>query len=227
MTATRLLLALLIPACASQVDSDDQGTPLATFHGTVSSQRTTPIDAADLAVIWRDFRGPALIAGGIEPVTGAFPSEFQLAIYEPPADNVINHDGDEMVGLAIANIEAVLPGQTEFLYPAPQALGVDREHVLVYVPQDVPADSFPAAYLHDTPKAGFHIYGVRPVSREENLARESCMDNLVGETWRDVYMQCGGRPWVTVDVVPLATDLDTQLSVTLSDDVLTGWPIYW
>ena len=235
MSAARsVVFALLVPvtACASQVDGDNQGTPLATFHGNVSSQRTATPTAADVAVIWRDWMGPGLIAGGIEPVQGNFPAEFELAMYVPPPANVINHDTGEDVGFAVAYIEAVEPGQTEFLWPAPQSLGADFEHLLVYVPADVPAGSFPALLLHDTPSAGFHLYGVRQLAQDEKNARWTCMAGLpVPWTWRDAVLQCGGAGGYTinVDFVPLPADLATPLSVKLVDEdaLLRDFPTWW
>ncbi len=221
MTTSRsILLALLVPlaACDAQVDGDSQGTALARLQGNVSSARADTPVAADVAVIWRKWRGAGLISGGIEPVEGRFPSEFSLSIYEPPPAAMLNTYLDEGVQFAVAYIEAVEPGQTEFLYPAPQALGMDFDHLLVYVPADVRADSFVATFLHSAPSAGFHLYGAHHLTPEERSTRQACIYNGPSSpmTLPEIYERCGGDDYA-VDFVPLPSDLDTPLSVELVD----------
>jgi hypothetical protein len=227
-----IALASILPfaACASQVDGDNQGTPLATFRGSVSSERTETPTAADVAVIWRNWSGPALIGGGIQPVEGSFPSEFKLSMYEPPTADVVNMD-DGGVEFSVAYIEAVEPGQTEFLWPAPQSLGMDFDHLLVHVPADVPAGSFVAKLLHSTPTAGFHLYGVHHLTPDEKSARASCIYNGPASptTLPEIYDRCGGLDVVAVDFVPLPADLDAPLAVKLVDEqvLLTNAPNWW
>lgn len=241
-----VLFVVLVPliACDTQVDGDDQGTVLATLGGTVSSTRAQPTDA-DVVVVWRNRRSPGMHRGAVIPVEGTFPAEFTLSIYEPPPEDLMNSfdQTDSPLGtyygcaadidpdaacetkFGVAYLFAALPGQTDFTWPAPQALGMDPDHLLVYVPADVPAGSLASKLLHSAPTAGFHVFGVRRLTSAQHAERTACFDTLTENGTREpllqeLYDQCGGLLEVD-DLVPLPGDLMTLLGVKLVDDLST------
>ncbi len=248
-----ILFGVVLPlaACDSQVDSDHQGVALATLQGAVSNLRTQPAAEADVVVVWRNWNGPSMHRGAIVPVEGNFPAEFKLSIYEPtPSDllNAFDELGPQLKSyygcapeidvdaacetqFGVAYVMAGLPGQTEFSWPTGQALGMDLDHLLVYVPDDIPAGSLVAKLLHSTPAAGFHLYGVKRLNDEEHAERARCYDTLTDHgthepLLQEMYDHCGGRLEVD-DVVPLPADLATPLKVTLVDDLSTADQPVW
>ena len=183
-----LVLALApLVACATQ---PEEGTALAELTGQVRNQRTQPIANAttDVALVWVNSSGtPDVSTTASVQVTGATPTQFQLSIYAAPGDAYLNDW--EGVKVGVAYIVAYDPAQA--------MIGVDDEHVLIYVPQNVPAGSAAAGVLHSTPSAGFHVYGVQK--------QIDTFDKLV----------------------PIATDLNTELEIELVDDAEELDPPNW
>lgn len=226
------LLACALAACDSQVDSGDLGTPLVTLHGSVANQRTQTTDDADVVVEWRSNRGPAIVAPVQTPVTGTFPAEFSLSVYEPPPPDFINtfaNCQDPALAcetpFAIAYLLAGPPGQTDFLYPSPPALGMDLGHLLVYVPDGVPAGSMLSKFLHATPGPGFHVFAIHKKTKAEYDARNACLAMHPDDSYAQMYDDCGGLIEVD-DVMPLTSDLATSLEVTLVDDLASVSPVW-
>lgn len=174
-------------ACATQ---PQEGTALAELSGQVRNERTLPITNAttDVALVWVNSSGtPDVSTTASVQVSGTAPTQFQLSIYDAPTDAFLNDwDG---VKVGIAYIVAYDPAQA--------MIGIDEAHVLVYVPQDVPAGSAAAGLLHSTPSAGFHVYGVQK--------QVDTFDKLV----------------------PAPSDLNTQLEIDLVDDAEQLDPPNW
>jgi hypothetical protein len=213
--ASSLLVASLA-GCDSQVDANHQGTALATLGGSVRNTRTLATDDAEVIVLWYNSSGNGDLSGtdSVE-VEGSFPAQFKLSIYEPPAPELLNDWNGVKFGVAYI----IAGGSGTDSSDEDTWLGADANHLLVYLPEDVPAGSDVATLLRGTPRAGFHIYGVHKLTDAEQLQRQQCEEGL-GEsaTMEEVYSTCGGAAWFD-DFVPLSTDLDTNLEVELVDDI--------
>lgn len=216
------LLVVLAPlaACDSQVDGDHQGDALATISGSVRNTRSAPIPDSEVVVVWQNSSGsPDLTGADSVDVAGSFPAQFALSIYTPP-DAALLNDWDG-VKVGVAYIVAGVPGTDYSDDNAVETglLGMEVDHLLVYVPEAVPAGSQASIILRGTPAAGFHLYSVRKLTEAEQDARAACVDGLgAGATLSQVFTQCGGFSAFD-DFVPTATDLATPLSIDLVDDI--------
>lgn len=216
------LIALLAPlaACDSQVDSDHQGTALAKISGSVGNKRTLPVTSgAEVVAVWQKSSGsPDLTGVDSVEVEGSFPAQFTLSIYEPPDPSLLNDWEGVQVGVAL--LVAGVPGTDFSDDDTAEAglLGMEENHLLVYLPQAVPAGSAASALLRGTPSAGFHIYNVGRIDDAERQQREDCISGLSNPSIQNVYSQCGGDPLFD-DFLPSATDLATQLFIELVDDL--------
>ena len=217
---TRLpLLLLTLAACDSQVDGSHNGTPLAELAGTVANQRTAPTNDAEVVILWQNSSGsPDIIAAETIPVVGNFPAEFQLAIFEPPLDSMLNDYGDSKMGVAYI-ISATAGADFNNGDEEEAVLGMDQNHLLVYVPEDIVEGSQVSTVLRGTPKAGFHIYDVGHLSDAEQESRQMCEDNLdPNATLQELFDTCGGHSLFD-DFLPAPADLETPLEVDLVDDL--------
>ena len=215
--ASSLLLGSLA-GCDSQVDAGHQGTALATLGGSVRNTRTLATGDAEVVVLWHNSSGsPDLTGTDSVEVEGSFPAQFRLSIYQPPEVELLNDWNGVKFG--VAYIIAATPGTDVSDDDAAGLLGIDANHLLVYLPEDVPAGSEVATFLRGTPRAGFHIYGVHKLTDAEQQDRQLCEDGLGADaTLDEIYSTCGGAAYFD-DFVPLDTDLDTNLEVELVDDI--------
>ena len=220
-----LLLAVLAPlaACASQVDSSYQGDALAKISGSVRNTRTLPLDkGAEVVVVWMNSSGtPDLTGVDSVEVQGSFPAQFALSIYEPPATPLLNDWYGVKVGVAL--VIAGVPGTdwSDRTQAKAGTLGAEVDHMLIYVPDGVPAGSAASIVLRGTPGPGFHLYGIHKLTDAERMARRDCVDGLDPNAPLEViYSQCGGSASFD-DFVPLSTDLSTPLTIDLVDDPST------
>ena len=216
-----LALALALPAaaCASQVDSNHQGTPLAKIGGTVRNTRTLPVDqGAEVVVVWGNSSGsPDLSGADSVEVQGSFPAQFTLSIYEPPEDLLLNNWSGTKVG--VAYIVAGVPGTDYSNDNSDGILGIEVDHLLVYLPAAVPAGSDASYILHGTPGPGFHLYGVHKLTDAEKQTRQDCVTGLgASATIANEFTTCGGFPLFD-DFVPMGSDLATPLDIELIDDL--------
>ena len=213
------LAILALAACDSQVDGDHQGTPLAQIGGSVRNARTQPITGdAEVVVIWQNSSGsPDLTAADSVAVEGSFPAQFTLSIFEPPADALLNNFNGVRVGVAY-----VFAGEPNADYSDEDGagiLGAEENHLLVYVPDGVPAGSDASYILHGTPAPGFHIYNMHKLSEQEQNDRAACEQTLGDDGGiPELFEACGGFPSFD-DFVPTTSDLSTPLDVELIDDL--------
>lgn len=218
-TVSLSLAALAMAACASQVDGTHQGTALAQVGGSVRNARTLPIDEpSEVVVVWQNTSGsPDLTAADSVEVEGSFPAQFTLSIYEPPADALLNNWFGVKVGVAF--IVAGTQGADYSDESGAGILGLEDDHLLVYAPEPIPANSDAAVLLRGAPAAGFHVYGVHKLTDQEKDTRRACIDGL-GEsaTMAEIYGTCGGSASFD-DFVPLDSDLATPLDIELVDDL--------
>ena len=215
------ILFATLAACTPQVDGNHNGTPLAQLEGTVQNMRTASINDAEVAIVWINSSGSPDIAGGeTVEVEGNFPAAFRLSVYEPPVDALINSysDGSRM---GVAYIVSATAGTdfTDDESAEAGLLGMDPDHLLVYLPADIVAGSAVSTLLRGTPTAGFHLYNVGHLTEAESETRRSCEDQLpAGATIQELYDTCGGSPSFD-DFLPTASDLETPLEVDLVDDL--------
>jgi hypothetical protein len=159
LVLTALLVAPLaapLVACDSQVDSDHQGTALATLAGSVSNARTQPTGDAEVVVIWENTSGsPDHIAAEAVDVDGSFPAQFKLRIFEPPAAELLNRS-DDGVQFGVAYIVAGKAGTDYSSDASAEAgvMGMEINHLLVYLPAAIPAGSDLSYVLRGTHAAG-------------------------------------------------------------------------
>ncbi len=215
---TKLLLLVSLAACDSQVDGDHNGTPLAKLEGSVQNLRTAPVNAdAEVVILWMNSSGsPDIAAAETVPVEGNFPASFELSIYEPPLDALINDYGDSRMGVAF--IVSAKAG-ADVINDESGVLGMDPDHLLVYLPEDVPAGSRVSTILRGTPKAGFHIYDVGHLTEAEQEERAQCWDTFPDNTpLQELFDSCGGHPSFD-DFLEAPADLATPLEVDLVDDL--------
>jgi hypothetical protein len=211
-------LTAVVAACDSQVDGDHNGTPLARLSGTVRNQRTQSTPAAEVALLWENTAtAPDRIGGNVAELDDQFPAMFRISVYLPPDPTLINQVPDGG-GFGVAYIFAGRSG-TDYSSAQPaDILGMDPDHLLIYVPSDIQAGSFIGTLLHGAPRAGFHLYNVHHLTDDERTARDECRLSLPGDpTIQVIYSACGGG--VFDDLLPASADLDTPLQVELVDDL--------
>lgn len=214
------LLLLALAACDSQVDGDHNGDALANLSGNVANQRSLPIGGdAEVVILWMNSAGsPDIAVAETVPVEGSFPAAFQLAIYEPPLDALINDYRDSKMGVAFI-VSAVAGTDLINNDDGAGVLGMDVNHLLVYLPEDVQPGTNVAAVLRGTPKAGFHIYDVGRITETEREERSMCRDTLSPDaSLQELFETCGGNPSFD-DFLPAPADLATPLQVDLVDDI--------
>jgi hypothetical protein len=89
---TYLFLFVIPAACGDQAPADYQGEPLAILTGTLDSQLSDPLPAADLVLAWPD---ETQIQGNEVPITtfqrvelaSTFPASFSVEIFQPPPES--------------------------------------------------------------------------------------------------------------------------------------------
>ena len=232
--ATLLPLVLPLAACASQVDGNYHGQPLAKLAGMVSTEKVPAPSVAEINLLWAHINEQSpyadtsidRIGGESVDVQGSFPAAFQLAMYEPPPDNAMSTlDGG--APFAIGYVFAVNPGidwSNKDNYQA-NILGWDPQHLLAYFPQDVTAGDTLSYVFAGTPTAGTHLYTAQPLTDQQRQMRTACITALPPPvTIVAQYQQCGGS-WGD-DLVPDDTELD-QLHVDMPQDLSTLGLVEW
>ena len=224
----RTLSMVLVAAagCGSQVDSDHKGEVLATLQGSMASAEVPSPTHVNVAIVWAIGSGGTKMAGAdYVDVEGSLPSNFTLDIFTPPEKDFMR----EVDGLTFgaAYIAAVRTDQDPKAWQ--QWLGVENDHVLVFLPDTPPKDSTLAALLHGEPTKGFHIYRRYRPTQAERDARYQCMQTTGGDL-NKIYRQCGGDN-SNDDLLPTDLDVDTLLSIQLvlqfGLDEFNAMPRWW
>lgn len=216
-----LPLLALLAACDPQVDAEHQGTPLAQLTGTIRNTRTLPTGDPEVLVVWIG-DSPAGDTSDIDSVavTGTFPAQFSLSIYEPPGPAFLLELPGGSFGVGTIFASTLGTDYTDEESVDRGLLGMAADHLLVYVPEDIRAGSLASYMLRGLPKAGFHLYGVHKLTDAEDTARQECRASLEvdGEEapYAEVFESCGGYSFD--DFVPLESDLDTPIEIDLVDD---------
>src|SRR5947209_4327164 len=103
------------------------------------------------------------------PVVSGFPATFALRLYQPPPGAALRRllPGEPIVARAIA--AAVPLGTTQSQLGALPATanpgyGIDPDHWVLYLTEDVPAGSLTEWWLGAAVPAGFHLFRVQAVN---------------------------------------------------------------
>ncbi len=200
--------------CAGQADTTYRGEPLARLHGRVETASTTTVNAPPLsaALVWAQIapNADAKVAiarprvGSAVPVSGRFPAEFTLDVYEPPPEGALFSCAPEPSGvagrMATATVRAIRQGASPSSGDPFDFYGEVKDFRVVYVDADLPAVSAcPGGAL----AKGYHLF------HRIEVAAPSCEGRPPDDP------ACRG-PWPYAEV-PFATPL-TLLIEPLSRD---------
>lgn len=204
-----------VVGCAGQADKSYRGEPLARLHGRVEAASTAPAEAPPLsaALIWGQTapNADAKVAiprprlGSSVPVSGRFPAEFTLDLYEPPPDGALFSCFPDTPGapgrMATATVRAIRQGASPSSGTPFDYYGQVKEFLVIYADADLPAvSSCPGGAL----AKGYHLF------RMVQVEAPSCEGRPPDDP------SCRG-PWPYAEV-PLTTPLTLVIDV-LSRDV--------
>jgi hypothetical protein len=245
-----IVLGALLGACDAQVDGRYEGEPLATLRGDITvSERGAPAGAqgSRLAVVWtpqigKTANGEDLMQaqGTAVTVEGAFPSSFELEIFEPPPESALFEvtiggkpvryaRGVFLVLDAAAPIDGTIPWEDLWGH----VRGAEPKHNIVYVADDVPADPH---YGGVALARGYHlVHGVNDlapgdghVPTEDEVAR--CYQNHLmsyGVIVPDMTRYCD-RDYGGWEVSGLDTELSVKMAVPAGEHGFSPYvPLVW
>ncbi|WP_437740863.1 hypothetical protein WME73_35850 [Sorangium sp. So ce302] len=218
-------LPLLLAACGDpQVGSEYPGEALLTVEGTIVNELdVAPAGPVDAVLVWNT-------QGDVEnypvqtAVTGSFPASFTLSIHAPPQESALNDFSefglvDTRVG--IATVEAALD---EASAGEGTSLGVDEDHVIVYVESEMAEGGFWSNLFGGQLSPGFHVMDV--VSREGDVDAElqAAFDACdAAATTEAEHNACAGYD-VKVKIRPSAGGSSTSLTVRMAPSADLTYP---
>lgn len=212
------LLLLAVTGCDSQVDGDHRGEVLAALEGQMHTTTTRTTASADVSVVWTiGSGGTSFVGAETAQVDGMLPSNFTLSVFTTPSADVMSDWDGIRFGAAL--IAARPQGVDATAWQ--QWLGVDNNHVLVYLPEAPPVGSAVAGLLHGTPTSGYHVYDVRRLTEAERQQRFDCISKFFNEqnrepTRAEIFSLCGGDG--NDELWPSADDIDTVLDIPVVDE---------
>ncbi len=175
MRARLLLPALALLALAGLAGCDPQaadgypGEPLVVLRGQVEG--VPPLPPLEAAMLWQ--RGPPPSTGDQDlatraPVEPGFPASFTLRLYQPPPAAARRLLAPGEPSFARANAAAMPLGTPAsqvgaILAPGNPSYGIDVDHWVVHLEEDVPASSLTAWWLGAPLPAGYHLLRVTPI----------------------------------------------------------------
>lgn len=162
-----------LTGCGTQVTEDYPGEALANVQGTLLvGDAPAPTGGLDVGIIYGvpGEDGDSDRFGGYSvEVTGDFPAQFDLALYEPPPPDALfpiseGERSTEDFNLAIGLIVTGDPGSlTDPQNVQPTGMfdglrGAAARHMLIYVDRDVPSDHvFAQQFTGGAITAGYHL----------------------------------------------------------------------
>lgn len=216
MTRSLVAAVLVLSACDAQVDGDHKGEVLASIEGALRSERTSPLPDPEVAVVWaKASMMNGLVGAERVAAEGLFP-QFELSIYNPPPDDMLDDLDGEKYGVALV---AVGSEGTDYTVRTDWR-GVDFDRVVVYLPEATVPGATLEAFLHGPQTAGFHVYTVHRLTEDERQQRLACVNAIPRNggmlTTFEIYSQCGGAGRDELD--PAAADLGTLFDIAIVED---------
>jgi hypothetical protein len=228
------LLAATAAACGSQAGPNYQGDSLAKVTGVVVSELSNAADAPDAVVLanWGQVGAMFAPGGDTVDVTGDFPAEFTLSLFEPPPDDILYNPANDIAfdqghmpfdakdesRIALGRIVAVAKDQHGEPDPS-HVIGGAEQHALVYVEKDMKKDSYGALLFHSALKAGFHLLSLAQRSNEDN---QPILDCEVAAKSDEEWIDCG------LNSILHPADADERVTVRLVDsDAELNFPSYY
>jgi hypothetical protein len=160
------VVLLCFAACAPQADTKYRGDPLARLHGRVETSATAGSTPLAAALIWSQIApnadAKASVArprlGTSVPVSGQFPAEFTLDVYEPPPAGALFTCFPENPAagrMGTASVRAIRDGASPSSGSPFDFYGDVKDVLVVYVDADLPAQSAcPGGAL----TKGYHLF---------------------------------------------------------------------
>ena len=157
--ASLLLLSGLAASagCDSQAGTDYRGEPLALVLGTMTSEVDDAPAEMEALLLWNVEAGSEqdhVVTDRLQ-VSGGYPAEFGMELFDVPDDDALNQFGDES-RFGVAYILALPAGYDLESDEAPAVMGAGS-HVLAYVESDIEPGTTAERILGGALEAGYHL----------------------------------------------------------------------
>ncbi|WP_441291674.1 hypothetical protein ACSRUE_15515 [Sorangium sp. KYC3313] len=213
-------LPLLLAACGDpQVGSEYPGEALLTVEGTIVNEHgVAPAGPVDAALVWNTVSGSSDVESfpARAAVTGSFPASFTLSIHAPPQESALNdfsEEGLDDTRVGIATIEAALD---EASAGEGASLGVDEDHVIVYVESEMAEDGFWSNLFGGQLSPGFHVMDVFSREGEVDAELQAAFDACdAAATTEAEHKACYGHD-AKIKIRPSAGGSSTSLTVRMA-----------
>lgn len=225
ISALTLATLTTITGCEGVNDGEYLGEALLSLEGTVTNQRSQTPNGAEVVLFWGSSNDDTLYYGETANVQGTFPASFTLDIFTPPPDAYLREipgtNGNRAAGATISAwaTDQVPSGATPpFDVPEsgiiPGLLGLDVEHFLLYVEQDIPAGTVENIIFEQSDRfvsnglsAGFHVLDI------VRLGAPGCPDLPEDPVPADCLMPHpnGINAQLTVELVDTLNDLESYV----------------
>ncbi|HUS63412.1 MAG TPA: hypothetical protein VMZ28_02675 [Kofleriaceae bacterium] len=232
-----LLSLALAGACSAQADSDYEGDLLASLDGQVTSSREVATPDAEAMAIWLPLDDYEFLVPTTDrvDVEGSFPSAFRLDLTEPPPHEG-SIDGTGSIAIGILTVASADLTQEDILQedgpPEGLLLGVEENHMLLWIGDGGPGTTFADMYGFTTLAPGYHVLDVLGIPKAEEDQVDACRDAALSEEddeqctqlERGFYEQHHpDETWdgdVLLDKIRVAADdLDAELAIDLKDSL--------
>jgi hypothetical protein len=181
-----LLVAAALGACDAVAPSDYPGEPLLSLRGQVRS--SGPLPPLEAAMLWQRGEPPSSDDQELAtraPVETGFPAWFTVHLYQPPPLAARRSLGPGEPTWARALAAALPYGIAKVQSPGAGAAsnpgyGIDPDHWVLYLAEDVPAGSLTEWWLQAALPKGFHL--LRVTAQPECLSAAglaACIAELV------------------------------------------------
>ncbi|WP_437315242.1 hypothetical protein [Sorangium sp. So ce385] len=215
-------LPLLLAACGdAQVGSDYPGEALLTLEGTIVNELgVAPAGPVEAVLVWNadDTDSGSRIIPVRASATGSFPASFTLSIHAPPPERALNDFSEfifENTRVGIATVEAALD---EASAGERTSLGVDENHVIVYVEGDMAEGGLWSNFFGGRLAPGYHVMEVWPrepggaVDAELQAAFDACDAVATTEAEHNACIGYDGK----LKARPSAEGADATLTVRMA-----------
>jgi hypothetical protein len=234
-----ITMALGLGACDAMTDDSYPGELLFSLRGDVHNRRSAVPRDVRVYLVWYSLGYTPVIAEELE-IEPVFPATFRLRVFNTPPVHPV--DGPLAIPpgyprLNLAQIVAATPDADfhEFLgYPwmhtDPNVLGADMHHFIYYMPDGLAEGTFGADLFHGAADPGFHVYDIKCIGPAKRAEIEACLAQYrdhdppynTPEDLSLIMRACGSLNADIPSLMPTATDLETDLTVELMDD-LESW----